>query len=402
VDAGTYEQAVALYNSIARRRKSRFMSRGKMPGILCLVSSKKYPGQFTDTKEEEQKKEIAKHGKSTIYIYDKRIWEVRPENYADKPFFNVFVGDLARKPRILADDEIVPDNDRLLVMAIPEDYREDFEKDIVNALREIAGVSTLARHPYFVEVEHLDKAFNRHHSIFTINRTDFVTTKLGIRKGEFFQPQLPRFAHVDLAISGDSAGLAIGTVTGYVPMDGETGMMPVIRIDGILEIAPPKGAEIQFWKIREILITLRKLGMNIRWVTFDSFQSKDSQQILRQQGLVVGEQSMDTTPKPYDYTKSAVYAGRLAMPEHKHCRLEMVSLERDTKTGKIDHPPNGSKDCSDAVAGVVYGLTQRRELWGMYKIPLVQIPNSIQSTKLEDKNEKLAGHNHTHDTGLTT
>ena len=38
VDGGTYDQAVALYNSIARRRKSRFMAGGVMPGKLCLVS----------------------------------------------------------------------------------------------------------------------------------------------------------------------------------------------------------------------------------------------------------------------------------------------------------------------------------------------------------------------------
>ena len=36
VDKGTYDQAILLYNSIARRRKSRFMENGKLPGILCL------------------------------------------------------------------------------------------------------------------------------------------------------------------------------------------------------------------------------------------------------------------------------------------------------------------------------------------------------------------------------
>ena len=53
VDKGTYDQAILVYNSIARRRKSRFMDNGKLPGILCLVSSKKYPGQFTDQKVAE-------------------------------------------------------------------------------------------------------------------------------------------------------------------------------------------------------------------------------------------------------------------------------------------------------------------------------------------------------------
>ena len=72
VDGDVYDQAVALYNSIARRRKSRFSKQGKLPGILCLVSSKRYPGQFTDLKEEEAKRD------PTIYIYDYCVWEVKP------------------------------------------------------------------------------------------------------------------------------------------------------------------------------------------------------------------------------------------------------------------------------------------------------------------------------------
>jgi hypothetical protein len=152
----------------------------------------------------------------------------------------------------------------------------------------------------------------------------------------------------------------------------------MIHIDGTLEIKPPKGGEILFWKIRDVLMKLRLLGINMRWVTFDSFQSKDSQQLLRQAGFIVGDQSIDVTSKPYDFTKGAIYTGRVKAPTHPKCQIEMLSLEKDTKTGKIDHPATGSKDCSDSLAGVVYGLTMRREIWGMYKIPLIRIPDGIQ------------------------
>ena len=42
-DGTTYDQAVENYNAIARRRESRFMQIGTLPGMLCLVSSKNYP-----------------------------------------------------------------------------------------------------------------------------------------------------------------------------------------------------------------------------------------------------------------------------------------------------------------------------------------------------------------------
>ena len=96
-DGGTYDQAIALYESISRRRKSRFLMGGEqLPGILCLMSSKRYPGQFTDQKMEE-----AKDPASRIYVYDKRTWDIRPSKYANSKWFQIFIGDNFRKPRIL-------------------------------------------------------------------------------------------------------------------------------------------------------------------------------------------------------------------------------------------------------------------------------------------------------------
>ncbi len=393
VDQGTYNQAVALYNSIARRRKSRFISGAEhLPGLLCLVSSKRYPGQFTDIKEEEAKREIAKTGSTTIYIYDYRVWDIKPPGTFTKGFFKVFSGDLARKPRILLEGEKLPEADAKLVVDVPKDFLEDFRTDIINALREIAGVSTLARHPYFVDVERVTQAFGCHQSVFSRESVDFVETHLQLHPKRIYRPDLPRFAHVDLAVSGDSAGLTIGTCTGFASMkklgfgNSDEEMMPKIHIDGVLEVKPPKGGEILFWKIRDVLMKLRTLGVNVRWVTFDSFQSKDSQQLLRQAGFIVGEQSMDINSKPYDFLKGAIYTGRVRMPEHHKLKVEMMSLEKDTKTGKVDHPATGSKDCSDSLAGVVFGLTMRREIWGMYGIALLRVPDGI--TLKEDEDEK--------------
>jgi hypothetical protein len=390
VDKGSFDQATAVYNSIARRRKSRFQASGFLPGILCLVSSKKYPGQFTDQKMEEATRD------STIFVYDKRVWEIKPKGTYTKGVFDVFIGDDTRKPRILTETDEVPAEDRKLCMKIPLEFEEDFKKDIINALREIAGVSTLARHPYFVEVERVTDCFGKITSIFEQPEVDFSEKRLRILKNCFFKPELPRFAHVDLGITGDCAGIAIGCVPDFVKLAdssrGGSGYMPKVRFDGILQVVPPRGAEILFFKIREVFVALRRMGMNIRWITYDSFESTDSMQILRQQGFVTGTQSMDVTPcVPYDLFKSALYDGRVIAPEHEAVRKEILCLERDSKTTKIDHPPGGSKDCADAMAGVVYGLTMRREIWSSFGIPLVEIPNAIidAKDKLKEKNERL-------------
>ncbi len=383
IDAGTYDQAIALYNTIARRRESRFMKMGWLPGMLCIVSSKRYPGQFTDIKEEEARTN------ERIFVYDKRPWEIKPEGTYSGEWFYVFIGDDTRKPRILDDDEEVIPKDRNLVKPIPVEYRHSFESDPMNALREIAGVSTLSRFPFIVSTEKVAACIGRVQSIANLFETDFVTSRLQLYPKRIERLEEPRFAHIDLGLTSDSAGICVGHISRFISLvRGDLKeILPEITIDLTLEVLPPKGGEILFYKIRALLSKLKELGVNLRWVSFDSFQSVDSMQLLRQQGFSSGHQSMDTTPLPYELTKSAIYDGRLLLPPHVKLGKELATLEQDPKTGKIDHPPKGSKDVADALAGVVYGLTNRRELWARHGVPPTHIPLSIVAKFREVENK---------------
>ena len=240
-DGGTYNQAIELYNSIARRRQSRFMTMGKLPGLLCLVSSKRYPGQFTDQKTQEAQEEIERTGKTGIYIYDKRVWEVKPKGSFSEKTFAVFIGDESRKPKVIEHEQDADGIEEELLMEIPIDYKREFDKDLLNSLRDIAGVSTLATHPFITDRESVSACFRKDHLIFNMPSVDFQRTRLVIFKEKFFKPELPRFVHVDLAISQDSAGFAVGTVTGFTDIDRgqviET--LPNIYIDGLLQVSPP-------------------------------------------------------------------------------------------------------------------------------------------------------------------
>ena len=108
--------------------------------------------------------------------------------------------------------------------------------------------------------------------------------------------------------------------------------------------------------------------MNLEWVTYDSYQSTDSVQLLRQKGFKTGTVSIDKDSIPYDVMKTAFYDSRIEAPLHDKALEEIVRLERDTKTGRVDHAPRFSKDCADAVAGVVHGLTYRREIWTRHNV----------------------------------
>lgn len=372
VDAGLYDQAIAIYNSISRRRKSRFMQQGRLPGILCLVSSRRYPGQFTDKKEEEAKTD------PTIYVYDKRTWDIRPDAYSGRTF-KVFVGDLSRRPRILE-----PGEDQLLdsksVVSVPEEHRTEFENDIINALREIAGVSTLSSHPFFVNQERVSEAFGVAASVLSEMEVDFVVTTTRILPSRFRDLEQPRWVHIDLGLTGDSAGVACGYVPKFVkiPRDRSVETLPRINLDFTLRVNPPRGDEINFEKIRTLLYKLRDQGLDIRWVSFDSFQSRDSIQILRQRGFYAGLVSVDKDTHPYDVLKTALYDRRVAIPEHPQLLKELLCLERVPLKDKVDHPVHGSKDVADALCGVVYGLSLRRSVWVDHGISLFEIPTTLR------------------------
>ena len=372
VDEGIYDQAIAIYNSIARRRKSRFMQQGRLPGILCLVSSRRYPGQFTDKKEEEARTD------RTIYVYDKRTWDIRPDAYSGATF-EVFIGDLSRRPRILDPMEVaqVPAE---LRRSIPEEHRTEFENDIINALREVAGVSTLASHPFFVNQEKVAAMFGTRPSVLSEVEVDFAVRKLKILPSRFRDLEHPRWVHVDLGLTGDAAGVACGYVQKFikVPRDLSNETLPIINIDFTLRVVPPRNDEINFEKIRTLLYKLRDQGMEIRWVSFDSFQSRDSIQILRQKGFMTGLVSVDKDTHPYDVLKTAVYDRRVATPGHDHLLRELLSLERVPLKDKIDHPEKGSKDVADALCGCVYGLTMRRSIWLEHGVSIFEIPSTIR------------------------
>lgn len=395
VDGGVFNQAMELYTSIVRRRESRFeMAGGKVWGMLCLVSSARYPGQFTD-----RRKQAAKRDKR-IFIYDKRQWDIRPEveKNGNKKYsgvrFNLFLGDPSRKPRILGMNEDVPFADRHLVMEIPIEHKHAFDDDLYDSIRDIAGMATLATHPFIPHPERIAHALQGQESIFSRADMDFVTTKALIYPKRFKNLEAFRYVHCDLSLTGDSCGITIGHVTNFRPVprsDGLVEMLPVIRIDGMLEIVPPKGGEIDLARVRGLIYKLRDLGLPIKWVSYDSFNSADSIQIMKQQGFVSGLLSMDVTPVPYEFLKQTIIDGRLEAPEHEKCQMELLTLERDPATGKIDHTEVSSKDVSDSLAGVVYGLTMRREVWMQHQINPTQIPRSVTSSNASSGKRGVEG-----------
>lgn len=374
-----YDQVEVIYSSLARRMKSRFMKRGKLPGLLVMISSANYPNDFTDRKKEEAKEN------PLIFVLDYALWEPKPVGtYLDKQFW-VSMGTENQAPKVIEEDEEA-ETERskgVEVLAVPLDFLPDFKRDIEGSLKDIAGKSKLLVNRFITQTEKIfEKADAERKHPFTLDETTLIDGGKFIRKllahqipghdgnpvwRPIVSPYTRRFCHIDLALTGDAAGFCVGHPKGEVQVtrrneDNElfTEIMPIVWVDIMLRIVPPQGGEINFGNIRSLIYELQAMGYLFEKVTLDSYQSSDTIQILNGRGIKAEELSMDTSMEPYNEVKTALYEDRLLMYWYDIV-LEELKYLIVTRTGsqkKVDHMPDRSKDVADCLAGVVYNCVE--------------------------------------------
>ncbi len=322
-----------IYTTIQRRITSRFKGRA---GLVVMISSPLYPEDFIMRKYEESKK--------YSYIYGVRAasWEVVDREKMSPETFNF---PITRDPFTHQVIEELKD--------IPMTYKNDFDRNPEKALRDYAAIPSLSIQGFFRDPTIIEANINR-------NRKPPID-----EYGRFLDTFYPDegyynyFIHVDLALgkeTGDACGIAMGHLVGYMEsrdMNGIVESRPRVKIDYMDSLRADPGQELDFAEIRQRIFDLKGRGFNIRKVTYDGWQSKDSQQILKKKGINSEELSVDRDLVPYTALKEAINEQRLDYYYHQTFIKELRTLE-EIKGKKVDHAPGSSKDVSDAVAGVVY------------------------------------------------
>ncbi len=67
-------------------------------------------------------------------------------------------------------------------------------------------MSTVAVHPFPVNRDAVAACFGRHRSILTRDAVTWPDEEPGAYRGRFHRPELIRFAHLDLSLTGDASG----------------------------------------------------------------------------------------------------------------------------------------------------------------------------------------------------
>lgn len=372
-DGGEFNQAKEVYTTLVRRAKSRFDVEKGSIGRICLVSSKGYPDDFT----EQRKQEVLAANDGSTYVFDRAHWEVRPRRIFKRGTpFRVELGDARYASRVLGAKEAPRKGAK--VISVPEYFKKDFDQDLPGALRDFAGIAMDTAKAFFYDRDLVWAMVDRYEE----SEYDFPFSERVIDLSQGFPlireayevpcPNRPRACHVDLALSRDNAGLAVGFVDKVISIrtyNPETGQrtieeVPQVVYDTIIAIKPPRAGQIEFAEVRQLIYMMRfELGIPIKWVTFDGFESTDCRQILRKRGFLTDYLSVEKLG-PYEDFRSALYFHkRIMAPEHLLGFGELCKLEANYEKGIIDHPPNGSKDVADAMVGTFTSLQNQRSSW---------------------------------------
>jgi hypothetical protein len=385
-----------LYSQVRYRITSRFERLGYVPGILCVISSKKTSSDFLESHISKLDGRLSQKTGSWVtqndphtFISSYSQWDVKPEKFFDKnrKTFFVFVGASQRASRILKPDEIKDfPEDTPNILEVPESVRHHFEFDINSALRELAGISSAPQHLLienpltirrmwfkdrvnpFTEDE-IYVGLKTPRSISTYLRSEDFYFDAGFAIMPKNHPDMIRVMHIDLSKDGDATGIAMGGVS-YIKEIIGTNLLgqkiirayaPEFFIDFAIAIKAPQGDQVDYQKIQQFINYLKITGFRLNFITFDRFQSVGPMQMLIKDGFDVDNLSVDSSDIPYIMFRDAIANGNVNAYYNKELERELLNLIHDYSgaRAKVDHPrrnPDGTKgrkDVSDAVAGVI-------------------------------------------------
>lgn len=398
------EKAKTLVNTAAARMQSRFMKGEYNPTLMILASSKRTEASFMEQYIENKKKLESK----TTYIVDEPQWVVRTDKDSPNKFW-VAIGNK------YLNSEVVPleasENDLDIyrkrgykLLHVPMGYYEQFIEDIDIALTDIAGISTSSSNRYFNGPRISTVVQDDIKNLFTkevievgdgpddnIQYYDFVNLDL-------LDPKLksrPLYIHLDMSISGDKTGIAGTWIIGKKPpQEGQPDEKTLLfRLAFAVAIKAPKGHQVSFQKNLNFIYWLKEQGFNIKGVTSDTFQNAYVGQALVAHKFNYQILSVDRLDnmicKPYQYLRTVIYDENIKLFNHKLLIDELIGLERDNNSGKIDHSPSSinSKDVADALCGSVYRAAQDA---GQYAFDYGEDLDHVKSVSQSNSQQAIA------------
>lgn len=405
--------AYQLYDSVRTRIANRFQKiAGFLPALCVIASSASDESSFT----EKVIKEIHEaNSPSRELVYRHAIYKIKRhelkllgwwfkvtyglknmEPFILEGLYNedgtpIPVGEIRKKstgePISCSKHEEPPPG--AMTELVPGDHWEAYRRNCRSQLQNLSGISTGGSHRLFPSLvdmewciaqsvtEGVPDPMNPNVGMFPmssedklniwdyLNHKNFLTI-VASRVQPIRHPYNLRYAHLDLAKS-TMAGLAICHLVGHqlitgLVKDGEPFQeyRLIVEYDFILTITAGHEKPINLEKIQRFFFWLRDMcGYRFGKVTADMYQSLAPLQALEAKGFVVDELSIDRDKSAYTAWRMGFEERRVRLYRNHQMLREAESLLEMDK--KFDHPPDGSKDTTDAAAGSFFNAINSDE-----------------------------------------
>lgn len=417
----------SLVQQTSRRMESRFAT----SGMIIHISSTKASNSYLEIR----KREVTNN--RNVHVIGGPQWEFQPKAGRRESglTFRFVVGNKFVKPHCLDTVENLgfgqfrikkgghpPRGVRTIDVPV-EDFRA-FNEDPIGSLRDIAGIPSEAINPFFprgqpimeasVEWENDGESVLPHPFVAGMGarwdcpmhidlqrpdriqdyvlREEFLTVRSS-RDVPKRMPHSPRYIHVDISRNGDAVGIAMVHPTKAVSRQvrTDTGRYDrrtelTLEVDFALQITPDTD-EVDWEKIRDFILWLKEKNFVIRKVTYDSPAGQGEIQYLKKSRIEAGYLTLDRRPEQYYVFKTILNENRITWPKHEILEDELLALEL-TDEDKVDHPPGGSKDVSDAVCGAVWNCMQDDQV-GTLLTPTADGAMTYQESTLQKVREMI-------------
>ena len=341
-----------------------------------------------------------------VYVYDDIVSTAKQNKHIQ----DVVTGDYIDGKYVVRIEEFYPDYERqgYNIEKVPIEFKQSFELDINSAIQNVLGI-VVSNTTKFISYASLAKCYEPNtKNAFAPN---IITTgcKDSYQLRDFFHPEYvpeelyskPIFIHLDCSINGDRTGISAVAVLGFKYQNRYDAIHNVntptkeLMYKDIFSVGiqAPTGDEISFQKEREFLYYLKyDLGWNIKFVSTDGFNSYDLRQQLNTMGFQTELVSLDRKPDGYLALRSAINEQRIVMSgDLKELEHELINLERDSSSGKIDHTPENSKDIADSLAGALFNASEHNSEYSFEVVEVFSetINDSIAANTVEQDRENL-------------
>lgn len=361
---------LSLYNTVSARVKGTFRLNGQVYGKIFAVSSKNSDSDFMESYIQEQ---LASGAGSHMYVIDQPQWEVLPPETFSKERFYIAVGNRHQRGFVVPDNQTFPEaledlrQQGYTLLNPPVDMRSNFLADFDIALRDLAGISVPGSLS-FITQDTITSCINKerrnpfYNEILSIGTKDTTAIEdyFHIEDIDMRMIKNPCYIHLDLSKNTDRSGISCICISGrkdIKSIDGKLSSFPIYTHLFSIALEAPRGDTIPYAKITQFLLWLRSKGFNIRGISRDQFQSEYMAQLLEDQGFDVSYRSLDRTPDGYIAFKAILSENRIDLLDVDLLQNELIHLQRDSLSGKVDHPIGGSKDVADSIAGACWNAS---------------------------------------------